>query len=87
MKIWVLCFIFMLLSYSAASAATLETPDIGRNTFIDLQVLKFPIESTPPSNLANEKKEKAEAKYDGVKEKQMLDKKVDDAIKKALEEK
>jgi len=88
MKIWILSVLFsMLLSYSAVWAATLETPDIGKNTFFDLQLFKFPIEADPYSNVISEKKEEGETKYDGGKEKETLDKKVDDAIKKALEEK
>ncbi|MFZ0944884.1 MAG: hypothetical protein WB930_14355 [Syntrophobacteraceae bacterium] len=86
MKICVLSVVFwMLLSYSAVWAVTIETPDIGKNTFIDLQLFKFPIKADPHSNVVSEKK--GETKYDGGKEEEMLDKKVDDAIKKALEEK
>ena len=88
MKIWILSVLFsMLLSYSGVWAATIETPDIGKNTFIDLQLFEFPIGADPHSNVVSGKKEKGEAKYDGGKEREMLDKKVDDAIKKALEEK
>ncbi len=88
MKIRILSVSFsMLLSYSGVWAATLETPDIGKNTFIDLQLFEFPIGTSPHSNVVSGKKEKGEAKYNGGKDKEMLDKKVDDAIKKALEEK
>ena len=75
----------VLLNYSVVWAATVDTPDFGKGTSIDLQLFKFPIEADPHSNVVNEKK--GETKYDGGKEEEMLDKKVDDAIKKALEEK
>jgi len=77
----------VLLNYSAVWAATVDTPDFGKGTSIDLQFFKFPIEVNPHSNVVSEKKEEGDAKYDGGKEKEILDKKVDDAIKKALEEK
>ena len=88
MEIWILSVLLsVLLSYSAVWAAAIETPDFGKGTSIDLQLFTFPIEANPHSNVVSEKKEEGDAKYDGGKEKEILDKKVDDAIKKALEEK
>ena len=75
----------VLLSCPAVWAAVINTPDIGKGTLIDLQLLEVPIEANPPSSAASGKNE-GETKNDGKKEKE-LDKKVDDAIKKALEEK
>jgi hypothetical protein len=77
----------VLLNYSVVLAATVDTPDFGKGISIDLQPFKFPIEANPHSNVVSEKKEEGDAKYDGGKAKEILDKKVDDAIKKALEEK
>jgi hypothetical protein len=49
--------------------------------------LKVPIGSTPDSGAVREKKGEGEARNDKKREKEILDKKVDDAIKKAWEEK
>jgi len=86
MKTLILSVLFsVLLSYPVVSAAVIDTPDIGKGTLIDLQLFKVPFGANPPSNAASDKNE-GETKDDGKKEKE-LDKKVDDAIKKALEEK
>jgi len=77
----------VLLNYSAVWAATVDTPDFGKGTSIDLQLFNFPIEANPHSNVVSEKKDEGDAKYDGGKEKGIQDKKVDDAIKKAWQDK
>ena len=77
----------VLLNYSAVWAVTVDTPDFGKGTSIDLQLFEFPIEANPHSNVVSEKKEEGDAKYYGGKEKEIQDKKVDDAIKKAWQEK
>ncbi len=79
--------VLVLLNSSAVWAEIVDTPDFGKGTSIDLQLFKFPIEANPHSNVVSETKEEGDVKYDGGKEKEILDKKVDDAIKKALEEK
>jgi hypothetical protein len=79
--------VLVLLNHSAVWAATVDTPDFGKGTSIDLQLFQFSIEANPHSNVVSEKKEEGDVKHDGGKEKKILDKKVDDAIKKALEEK
>lgn len=75
----------VLLNYSAVWAATVDTPDFGKGISIDLQLFKYPIGANPDSNAVKEKKGEGEPANDENKEKKVLDKKIDDAIKKALE--
>jgi len=56
-------------------------------TWYNFPLLKVPIGSTPDSGAVREKKGEGEARNDKKREKEILDKKVDDAIKKAWEEK
>jgi hypothetical protein len=86
MKIWIFSVLLsVLLSYSAVWAAAIDTPDFGKGTSIDLQLFKFQIGANPDSNAVKEKKGEGEPANDENKEKKVLDKKIDDAIKKALE--
>jgi hypothetical protein len=88
MKRWVLSVLFSLfLSYPVVSAAANDPLDVGRATMFDFQFLKLPFGAVPDSDTVKEKKGEGEARNDEKKEKEILDKKVDDAIKKAWEEK
>lgn len=87
MNKWLLPISFaILLNNSVVWAAPIETTDGGKRTLIDFQLFQLPIEANHNSKAISEKKEKGEEKHGG-KEEKMLDKKVDDAIKRALEEK
>ena len=88
MRRWILSVLFsILLSCPAVSGAAGDAPDLGKATLFDLQFFKLPIGASPPSNAVGGKKEEGEAKSDESKAKESLDKKVDDAINKAREEK
>ena len=88
MKRWVLSVLFpIFLSYPAVWGAAGDAPDLGKATLLDFELLKIPIGANPHSNVVSEKKREGEAKNDEKKEKEILNKKVDDAIKKAWEEK
>ncbi len=90
MKRWIIFVLFsILLSYPAVSGAADDTFDTGKSTMFGYQFLKFPIGAgaNPDSNAAKDDKGEGEAQKARDKEKQILDKKVDDAIKKAWEEK
>jgi hypothetical protein len=88
MKRWTLAVSSaILLIHSTVWAAALETPNFGKGTSIDLELFKFPIEANPDSIAVKEKNREGEAARGEDKEKKVLDKKVDDAIKKALEDK
>ena len=88
MKRWII-FVFcsILLSYPAVSGAADDTFEPGKGTSFAYPFLKIPTDSPPDSGAVKEKKGEREAKNDEKKEKEIRDKKVDDAIKKAWEEK
>ena len=75
----------ILLSYPAVSGAV--GGDLGKATLFDLQFFELPIGANPHSDAVDEKNGEREAKRGEQKDKKILDKKVDDAIKKAFEEK
>jgi len=86
MKRWILPVSFaILLIYSTVWAATLETPNFGKGTSIDLELFRLPIDANPDPNAAKQKNGDGEAARDENKEKKVLYKKVNDAIKKAVE--
>jgi hypothetical protein len=88
MKRWVVSVLFpFFLSYPAVSGAAGDAPDLGKATLLDFELLKIPIGADPHSNAVSEKKREGKATNDEKKEKEILNKKVDDAIKKAWEEK
>jgi hypothetical protein len=88
MKRWIISVLLaILLSTPAVAGAVDDQFDPGRATLFNFWLFKTPIGSAPDSKAAEEKKEGAEAKFDESKEKEKQDKKVDDAIKKAWEEK
>ncbi len=87
MKRWIVAVLLsVLLSGPVVSQATDDTLDPGKTILFAVPLVKIPIDSVPDSG-AKEKKAEGGAKYDPVKEKEKQDKKVDDAIKKAWEEK
>ena len=88
MKRWII-FVFcsILLCYPAVSGAGDDTFEPGKGTSFSYPFLKIPTDSNPDSVAAKEKKGEIEARNDDKKEKEIRDKKVDDAIKKAWEEK
>jgi hypothetical protein len=86
MKRWILSVLFSIfLSCPAVSYAAGDAPDLGKATLIDLELFKFPFGANPDSNAVKEKKGEGEARYDEKKEKEIQEKKVDDAIRKAWE--
>ena len=88
MKRWIVFVLFsILLGYLAVSGAGDDQLDPGRANPFNFPLLKVPIGSTPDSGAVKEKKGEGEARNDKKREKEILDKKVDDAIKKAWEEK
>ncbi len=87
MKRWIIFILFsILLSYPAVTGAADSSFDPGKGTSFSYPFMTVPIDSIPDSGV-KEKKGEIEAKYDAKKEKEIRDKKVDDAIKKAWEEK
>ena len=88
MKRWIIFVLLsILLGYPAVSGAVDDTFDRGRSTTFTCPIFSIPIGSKPESGSVKEEKGETEAKYDEKKEKATLDKKVDDAIKKAWETK
>jgi hypothetical protein len=78
------CFVFNSSELSVSYAAG-DSPDLGKATLIDLELLRVPFGANPDSNAVKDKKGEGEAGYDEKKEKQIQEKKVDDAIRKAWE--
>ncbi|HIJ75666.1 MAG TPA: hypothetical protein HPP81_03020 [Deltaproteobacteria bacterium] len=88
MKRWIIFVLFsILLSYPAISGAGDDTFEPGKGTSFSYPFLKIPTDSIPDSGAAKDKKGEKEARNDDKKEKEIRDKKIDDAIKKAWEEK
>jgi len=87
MKRWIIAVLLAIfLSIPAVSGAADDQFDPGRGTFLGFPFFKVPLGSNPDSEAVREKKEQGEARNDATKEKEKQDKKVDDAIKKAWEE-
>ena len=87
MKRWIIFVLLAIfLSIPAVLGAADDQLDTGRGTFLDFPFFKIPIGSNPDSKAAKEEKKEAEARNDETKEKEKQDKKVDDAIRKAWEE-
>ena len=80
------CFQFFL-GYPAVSGAADDTLNSGKGHLFDFPFFNVPIGSTPDSGAVEENKGKGEARDGKKREKEIRDKKVDDAIKKAWEEK
>lgn len=89
MKRWaVFILFFFLLGQSSESLAITDHFDRGQGTFLDIPLMKIPMGAGSESKGSSEKQgEGAEAKSVQEKQKENMDKKVDDAIKKAWEEK
>jgi len=83
----ILVWFSILLGCLNVSGAGDDPLDPGRANPFDFPLLKVPIGSTPTSGAVKEKKGEGVARNDKKTEKDILDKKVDDAIKKAWEEK
>ena len=88
MKRWIIFILFsILLSYPVVSGAADDTFAPGKGTSLGLPFLQIPTDSIPDSGTAKDKKGEKEARNDDKREKEIRDKKIDDAIKKAWEEK
>ena len=88
MKRWIIFVLFsILLTYPAVSGVADDTFEPGRSNPLNFPLFNILTGSNPDSGAAKEKKEEGEARNDDKKEKETRDKKVDDAIKKAWEEK
>ncbi|MHC1725983.1 MAG: hypothetical protein AB9866_08270 [Syntrophobacteraceae bacterium] len=86
MKRWIIFVLFSIfLSYPTLSGAGTDHFDRGQSTFFDVPLMKIPVGGKPESRAATEKQGEGEEKSDQDKEKEAMDKKVDDAIKKAWE--
>ena len=86
MKRWIFSVLFSIfLGYPAVSCVAADVPDIGKGILLDFEFFRLPIGAIPDSNAAKEKKGEGEIR-NGEKQEKILDKKVDDAIKKAWEE-
>ncbi|MGO8945067.1 MAG: hypothetical protein ACLQJ7_15510 [Syntrophobacteraceae bacterium] len=88
MKRWIIFVLFaILLSYPAVSGAGDDTFAPGHGTSFGLPFMSLPIDSPPDSGDQKVKNADKEAKYDEQKQKEIRDKKIDDAIKQAWEQK
>ncbi|MGA2401406.1 MAG: hypothetical protein ABSG91_06840 [Syntrophobacteraceae bacterium] len=88
MKKWIMFVLFsILLSCPALSGAADDIFDPGKGTLFSYPFFKIPFGEDQDSNVAREKTGDGEVRNDPKKEKEIRDKKVDDAIKKAWEEK
>jgi hypothetical protein len=87
MKRWSISILLAIfLSIPAVLGAADDQLDTGRGTFLDFPFFKLPIGSNPEAEAGREKKEQGEARNDATREKEKQDKKIDDAIRKAWEE-
>jgi hypothetical protein len=87
MRRWIIAVLFsMLMSYPAVSGAADNTLDSGRSSLFNYPLMNIPIGEGSSSGTNKDKKKDGEVS-DQEKEKKILDKKVDDAINKAWEEK
>ena len=90
-RLIIFVFLSILLSCPAVSGAADSTLDPGKTTMFSYPFFKIPIGGTgtnQDSSITKEKKEGGEPLNDEKKDKKdVLDKKVDDAIKRAWEEK
>lgn len=88
MKRWVILVLFSFILTCPAVARAADDPlETGKSTQFDYPLLKFPIGSGgQESNASKDKKDDPPPAIDEKKEKEIRDKKVDDAIKKAWEE-
>ncbi len=87
MKRWTISVLLAIfLSAPIVARATDDQFDPGRTSLFNLPFLKIPIGASPDSPDTKEKKEEGPVKSDAAKEKEKQDKKVDDAIKRAWEE-
>jgi len=76
-----------LLSCPAVSVMADDTFEPGRTNPIGFPMFSFPFAEGTPSKSVTEKKEEGEAQNLEKKQREIQDKKIDDAIKKAWEEK
>lgn len=88
MKRWMIPVLFsVLLCYPAVSDASDDITHSGQTLLLNYPLMTIPFGAGPDSKAGSEKKAEGQHKYDEETEKKMMDKKVDDAIKKAWEEK
>ena len=89
MKTWIiLVLLSVLLSSPALSVAADNTFDSGRATMFSYPFVSVPLDgSSSDSNASKGKKGEEPSEIDAQKQKEIRDKKVDDAIKKAWGEK
>ena len=90
MKKWIISVVFaILLCCPVVAGAGDDLFDSGKSTMFNYPLMKIPIGDKPSSDSAimDKNKKHEEAKNDPEKEKETRDKKVDDAIKKAWDEK
>lgn len=88
MKRWIIFILFSIfLSYPTVSGAASDFFDRGQGTFFNYPLVNIPIDANTDSKAETVTKGEGEVKHDEQKEKKILDKKVDDAIKKAWEAK
>ena len=86
MKRWIIFAVFpILLGYPALAGALDSTLDPGRSS--PLNFLQLPFGGGTGSSTLNDKNSEGEQADKEKKQKEIRDKKVDDAIKKAWEEK
>jgi len=88
MKRWIIFVLLsILLGCPAVSGAADDTFDRGKDTTFTCPLFKIPFGSKSDSGSVREDRGETEARNDQRKDKETLDKKVDDAIKRAWEEK
>jgi hypothetical protein len=88
MKRWIIFVLFaILLSYPAVSGAGDDTFAPGKGTCFGCPFMTVPIDPPSDSGDLKAKNGDKEARYDEQKEKEIRDKKIDDAIKQAWEQK
>ena len=85
MKKWIFFVLAAIFLNCPVLAGADDTPDAGRNTMFNYPLFTMPLGKPDYKNDKKEEGETAEQKKQ--REKQMTDKKIDDAIKKAWEEK
>ncbi len=87
MRRWTLVVLFSIMLNALAAPpghAASDTPDSGKSMLLNVPLFKLPLGSDPDSGSGKGKKqEESRVKSEENKERDALDKKVDDAIKKA----
>jgi hypothetical protein len=87
MKRWIIAVLLAIFLSSPVVSGAVDDPlDTGKANLFNVPFFKVPFGSNPDSNDARDKKEEGTASDNAAKEKEKQNKKVDDAIKKAWEE-